>query len=102
MSIPTTLSAEYAYNVGLTMAINDQTPINIIFTMWYRKDVTVNAGGAIVDQPLSIPPSVSVDLVANSANTVATVASVPYTGAQVIAILSAMAAQARTAQGGPF
>ena len=102
MSTPTSLSAEYAYNVGLSMVINDQTPSAIVFTMFYRKDVTVVAGGAIVDQVQSVPNSVSVDLVANAANNVATVGGVTYTGAQVTAILAAMAAQARVAQGGPF
>lgn len=102
MSTPTTLSAEYAYNVALSMVTVGQTPTSIVFTMLYRKDVTVNVGGAIVDQVASVPASVSVDLVANAANTLCTVNAVAYTGAQITAILAAMAAQARAAQGGPF
>lgn len=102
MTTPTTLSAEYAYNVGLAMVTSGQTPTSIVFTMSYRKDITVNVGGAIVDQVASIPSSVSVDLIANAANTLCTVNAVPYTGAQITAILAAMAAQARSAQGGPF
>lgn len=102
MSIPTTESAEYAYNASFSMVLNDQTPQSIVFTMFYRKDITVNAGGAIVDQPISSPPSVSVDLVAQGSAVVATVGPNTYTGAQIVAILAAMAMQARAAQGGPF
>jgi hypothetical protein len=54
-----------------------------------------------LDQVQSNPPSVSVDLVASAATTV-TVNSTVYTYAQVQAILTALLAQERVTQGGPF
>jgi len=98
----TTMSAEYPYQGQFAITYVSGSITSFMVTTSYRKDITVIAGGALVSQVQSSPSLVGVDLVANAGNTVCTVASVPYTGAQVQAILLAMALQARTAQGGPF
>ena len=81
----------------LSVATTNGVATSFVLTAYYRHDITFVSGGSLYQQPASNPQSVSLDLVANASNTVCTVNSVNYTGAQVEAILAAVAAQ-----GGPF
>lgn len=96
---PSTLQAESVRYVTLTFNV---PTTQVVLTMFYQHQLTLNAGGAVIHSFPSIPETVSVDFIAQAGNTVCTVASIPYTGAQVQAILTAVAVQARAAQGGPF
>ncbi|HEY1791565.1 MAG TPA: hypothetical protein VGG34_01490 [Opitutaceae bacterium] len=91
-------SPEYPWRLQVDFTYVDGALTAAPITQFYQSDIT--QGSDVIAQPPSVPPSLTVDLVANGSKTV-TIGGTTYTYAQVIAMMTAIFAQERAAQLAP-